>query len=250
MSKKIIYAEISSDGVTVCDTHIPLPPEVFCGDFDFGDASTVAALSLPKIKTNSLVLVANTRKTAVRVADITAEGTLTLSQDTQWRFVQKNFPIGDKMNEFTHTFDGSVFTNEAAKRVAQSSFFMVALPIAVSDIITKIGVALTGSIHNVARLDTAEHILFRKYSALHESAFILLPQEGGLRVLRIEENLPVVAHYISNDPEHREGEFMRFFGIIKSPPKVAIFVNCENDFAWLREILSSEIIDVPIRRLI
>ncbi|MCL2577821.1 MAG: hypothetical protein FWE27_07210 [Defluviitaleaceae bacterium] len=217
---KEIFAEVSDNTVTVGDMRIPLPPETFSGEFDFS--------ALPKIKTNSLVLVANIRKTVIRIAEL-SEGSV-LSTEKQWSFVEDNFPLGEKMNEDTHIFDGCVFKNNNG----QSRFFMAALPVFISDAIAKIGVALTGSIRRVARLDTAEYILFRKYAAeISEPALIFLPQESGIRILHIAENLPIAAHYISNNPLHREDEFSRFYSSLKSPPVKTVFTGDEDEFKWI-----------------
>jgi hypothetical protein len=195
--------------------------------------------SLKEFTGNFLVLVANTRKTAVRIADI-PPGVAAFSKEEQWKTVQEHFPIGEKMNESTHVFDGSVFTNSNG----QSRLFMAALPVNICEKFAKTGEEITGSVYKIKRMDTAEHILFRKYTNAakpDDSVFIFLPQENALRILHIAENLPNATFLISNNPTYREDEFFLFYNSIEEKPvKKAIFVNhCPTaDFEWLHVLLS------------
>jgi len=238
-NKEYIHAVISADSVTVnC--------EVF--SVNLSDAEEAEELNLPKINVPSIILVANTRKTAIRIANIDDSVIIkngNISQDTQWNLVQKTFPLGEKMNEDTHVFDGSIFVNENG----QSQFFIAALPVNICNIFAKIGVRLTGTIHRVARLDTIENILFKKYTAIsemHESVLIFLPQDDGLRLLHITANLPNATHYISYNPLYREDEFLRFYNSFcnsqdsETINKRAIFLknNTALNWQWLRDILS------------
>ncbi|MCL2224738.1 MAG: hypothetical protein FWB96_07210 [Defluviitaleaceae bacterium] len=203
-----MYAEISHDGVTV-------------------DGEFYAMDELPRLKVKELVLAANVRRTVIRVAEI---GASELSQDGQWALIEQCFPLGDMMNAETYVFDGSIFENENGAR----RFFMTALPVDISDMMAKVGVEMTGSIHRVARLDTVEHILFRQYvNEASEPVLIFLPQEDGIRILHIADNLPVGTNYISNDPLHREDQFSRFYNSLQAPPTKTIFPR-EGDFEWLR----------------
>jgi len=268
-----LYVDVASHGVTIYGldydsetAYFPLPAGIFDGLFaDSGDGALgatgsavedmIASLNLRLPKVGTTVLVANMGKTAVRIADlsgITKPTKKNFPEAKQWNLVAANFPIGKKMNENTHNFDGNIFANNNG----QARFFMTALPVAVSDIIAKIGIALTGSIHRVDRLDTAEHILFRRYAAkadATESLLITLPQDDGLRLLHIAENLPNAAHYISNHPTHREDEFLRFLNTINSTSKkdnnskTAILLNNKHtlqDWQWLHAILSVNDFDV------
>lgn len=220
---------------------------------EISEIGVPAELNLPKGAGNSLVLVANTHKTVVRVAklsNISKRGFSVLSQDDEWSLVKNHFPIGEKMNESTHVFDGCIFANKNG----QLRFFMTALPISVCNDFAKTGVELTGSIHRVARLDTAEHVLFRQFCEIppyDEALFIFLPQDNGIRILYISENLPASTHYISNNPTHRRDEFLRFYNAIPNqdePPKIvmerAVLLIPENipspDFEWLHILLSQK----------
>ncbi|MDR0272501.1 MAG: hypothetical protein LBI27_04205 [Clostridiales bacterium] len=225
MGRKALYVEISADGMVAENEYIPFSSDIFSDDFDFGEIKRIE-------KANSSVIVANTRKTAIRVADISHIADFSKKNYDRWNLIENNFPIGDRMNENTHVFDGCVFNGDNG----QSRFFMTALPVSACDVLAKIGVQLTGSIHRVARIDTIEHVLFERYveeTEEDESVLIFHPQDNGIRILHIENKLPNAAHYISNHPAHRENEFHRFYNSIKKPEikTRAIYLGENMDFA-------------------
>jgi hypothetical protein len=179
-----------------------------------------------------VVLIANTPKTAVRIASS--------DNENRWEIVKKFFPIGELMNENTHVFDGSLFANSNG----QSRFFIAALPVLACEKFAEIGVKLTGSIHRVVRLDTVEHVFFKKYCA-SDYSFIFFPQDNGIRVLHIAENLPNAAFFISNNPAHREDELLRFFESLGETAKNSLLINCEHEnYCWLENFLRKN--GVPI----
>jgi len=231
-----VYADITTKGITVYSsgagdsgmwetTFVPLPS----GLFD-ANGRNEAPLNLPKFKAKSVVLVANTRKTIIRIADSpTGE---------QWELISKTFPIGSKMNETTHIFDGSKFVNDKG----ESRFFMAALPVETCNTIVKIGEALTGSIYNLELIDTVEHVLLRQYTSVISggAVLILLPQDEGLRLLHIANGLPRSVGDISNNPQHREDEFSRYLqGIEKTALTKAVFLYREYEdiskWQWLHD---------------
>ena len=204
---------------------------------------------LPKIKASSVVLVANTRSTVIRVArlDEFSQKPKKLTMGDKWQLVLDNFPISSKMNENTHVFDGSIFTNKNG----QTCFFMAALPINVGEELVKIGVGIFGSVHSISRIDTAEHLLFQKYLAsgaegnIDGALLVFLPQDEGLRVLHIENGLPIGAGYIGNNPMYREDELRRFIVGAKVQVGRAVLPDCENecDFDWLEDALPGYKVD-------
>ncbi|MCL1878381.1 MAG: hypothetical protein FWF80_05950 [Defluviitaleaceae bacterium] len=167
-----------------------------------------------------MTLVANTRKTAVRIASVATA------------VFDMHFPFGIRMNKDTHVFDASFFENERGEKRC----FMAALPIETAEEIAAEGVKTAGSIHRIDRIETAEHLAFRKFCSEYETALIFLPQDDGLRVLHIDDNLPVAAHCISNSPVRRTEEFLLFYNAIENKPKIVLVEN-EKDLAWVREIL-------------
>jgi hypothetical protein len=180
-----------------------------------------------------IILVANTHKTILRIADCDA------SQKDRWQIIKDNFPIGEKMNENTHVFDGIFFMNANG----QSRFFMTALPVVICEEFVEIGVGITGSVHRINRLDTSEHIIFRKY--VHscgngEAVFVIFPHnDDSLRVLYITNGLPGAAHCISNDSAHRENEFLRFYETCDA--RRAILLTREGiDYEWLKLIFEKD----------
>ncbi|MCL1883278.1 MAG: hypothetical protein FWF81_05945 [Defluviitaleaceae bacterium] len=228
---KLPMAYISTETVVINGEVFPIDdPLPACKELS-GDNLTV-----PKIK--SLVLVANTRKTAARIARIS---TPSLARHEQWGLIEKSFLLSDKFNENTHVFDGCIFNKNG-----QSRFFMTALPIDICDIFAKVGERITGSIRRVERLDTIEHILFEKYAQEDdESILVILPQEDGLRILHILKGLPNAVHYISANPLHREDEFMWFLnvgGVISCEKLRLIFIG-DADYNWLCKLCTKTSID-------
>jgi len=205
-------------------------------------------------------IIANTRKTAVRIAYFSSsDGKVSnvatavlrgngngirgrVSTSTLDRGVHgalgEHFPIGEKMNEETHVFDHSFFEH-GGKQVC----FMAALPIETAN---ELMAEAVKSGRRVEIIETIEHLIFRKFCPEYESALIFLPQDGGLRLLQIHENLPAAAHFISNNPAHRANELRLFtnsFGTssfeanpFENEPKIALVEN-QRDFEWISEIL-------------
>ncbi|MCL1863562.1 MAG: hypothetical protein FWF78_08355 [Defluviitaleaceae bacterium] len=163
-----------------------------------------------------MVVVANTSKTIIRIAH---------SSVVNWETIKANFPIGEKINENTYVFDGSIF------KKGQTRLFLAALPFYVCDELAKEAAKRAGGVHKVKRIETAEHLLFRKYCESPDSdMYIFLPQDVGIRVLHLLDNLPNAAHYISNNPNHRESEFMRIYD---KSTKHAVLLDDGMDLDWL-----------------
>jgi len=235
--RKRLYAEISTSGVCIHTPrkgkggiweaeHIPLPSGLFdTGEIIASETTArdiISSLKLPRYKSFDLVLIANMRKTVIRIVEIPQRKRNTpIKPAAQWELVCSAFPLGERMNERTYVFDGCEFANEKG----EARFFMVALPVEVSDIIAQIGEAIVGSPYRLTCIDTIEHIILRKYIpkpiskntqpvqnttiTQEDELLILLPQDDGLRILHIQEGLPQTAHYISNNPSHRSGELLR-----------------------------------------
>ena len=229
-----IFADVTTKSVTVYSpgkggvwetVFVPLP----VGLFD--DANSDVVLDLPKFKASTVVLVANLRKTVIRVADVP------FGKHDRWDLASSAFPIGDKMNESNYVFDGSVFAGKSG----ESRFFMAALPAEISETFARIGDALVGSSYRIERIDTAEHILMRRYApeSRGTAMLILLPQGEGLRLLAIANGLPQAIHYISDHPDYREAEFLRCAQNITK----AIFLYSElehiSKWRWIHDILET-----------
>ena len=164
-----------------------------------------------------VTLVANTHRAVIRIAELPVGR---LSKQVQWRLVEENFPMGPLLNADTHIFDGSVFENNAGRRC----FMMAALPKAFAEPVGDMAVAKWGS--KLARMDTVEHLLFRRFVFTHEMKskrlcktenpmpmWVVFPQDIGFRVLHINDGLPRGAYYISNHPPLREAELVRVWEV-------------------------------------
>jgi len=254
-----IYAEVTSKNINV-----------------FAAKQKVASFVLPLEENTTYngksgVLIANVRQTAIRIVDITckpAQGkwglllqrTRKMEPISQWDLVKSVFPIGDKMNENTHIFDGSVFTNKDGTM----RYFMTALPMNVADEIAEAGVKLFGGPYRLKCLDTVENILFHQY-AKHgtEALWVIFPQDDGLRVLFLTDGLPRAAWYVSNNPQFREDEVLRCLRASVQPVEVqdagcakeiketalkrAAVLNTGWDLEWLCTLLAEQDVEVEQR---
>ena len=196
MRKRTLYAEVNDNGI--CNT----PSENF----------------------SSVVLVANTQKTAIRIAEISDVSR-----------IHEVFPIGEKMNENTHVFAGSKFVNDDMN---MSCVMCVALPFDFADTATREAANMFGSVYALDRLETIEHILFRHYAALaSEPMWVLLPQGDGLRILHTVWNLPRDTYTISNHPDLRQHELERTWSDAQNagitPERVVLLGdNIPSDWGW------------------
>ena len=176
----------------------------------------------------SAVLLANMPQAAIRVADMPRGDKLELGPNVtlkeiwqyntgkisklmrkatdEWETVMKVYPIGDKMNEKTHIFDGTMFTNSNG----ESRFFITAFSFDVADEIAKTGVTIFGREFRLKRVDTVEHLMFRHFAGQgNDAMWVIFPQGGGLRILLLTDGLPKAAWHVSNEPRFREGEVLR-----------------------------------------
>jgi len=229
--RRIIYIEAGAGGVWVYTPgggYEVLPFEAHV----FGDGeSMIQALSPDFVGTVAgmrkglvppeLVLVANTPRTIVRVADM-PEGNKKLTAEAKWELVRQAFPLGAAVNEESHVFDGCVYRNgEGAAR-----FFMAALPVEMADGITRLGAAVAGGAKRLARLECMEHVLFRRLclrEAVAGVQWVIFPQEAGLRVLTMADGLPLGAHFLPLLPEIREGAWLRAWE--EDTPERALFLS-------------------------
>jgi len=215
MSKR--YAEVTPDCIRIYTRK--------------GRGWDVASFSLP-IESGlalraSAVLLANMPQAAIRVSDVPKSEKLVLGPNVtlkeiwqfqktktekhmkkaadRWAMVTTVYPIGSMMNENTHIFDGTMFTNNDTSR-----FYMTAFSFDVADEIAKNGVAAFGNASRLKRIDTVEHLMFRHFCMQGTDAFwVVFPQGDGFRILLLTDGLPKAAWHVSNEPRFREGEILR-----------------------------------------
>jgi len=201
----------------------------------------------PKLKLGSHVtLVANTHRTAIRIAELTARGKR-LTNAAKWRLVEENFPLGPLMNANTHIFDGSVFENSTGRRC----FMMATLPKTIAEPTGELALEMWGNAHKLARLDTVEHMVFRHFAFTPKARnkririeenpaplWVVLPQGEGFRILHINDGLPQGAYYISNHPDLREAELQRAWETA-IPQRVVMLTRTQTSKppqdAWIKE---------------
>jgi len=204
----------------------------------------VAAQETQKIKTpafTNVVLITNSLKTAVRTS---AASVSKKQQKPDWNVVKSVFPIGDKMNEHTHIFDGKLFVNQ--NETPMACFFVVAIPTNTADNITNTAASIFGNVHKLKRIDTMEHVLFQYYVSLNktEPFAVIFSQGCGLRILFITNNLPQSAKTISNHPEFCEDEMSIVWDSLKEDPETApksvvlLKKQNNNELDWLLDFFS------------
>jgi len=175
-----------------------LPP----GFFDVKTNIDINELGLPKLKNTKIIFVVNKSNTIIRTAAISKPK---VSTKIKKELINNNFPICEQLNENTHVFDGKVFVNEKK----EMQFLMAAIPLNVSDVLTKIGEFITGEVKNILSIDVIENILAEEYRN-NKDLMLMLPQDNNLRLILIKNNLPVSVSTISNNLAYRKDELMRF----------------------------------------
>lgn len=192
-------------------------------------------------KRTPVVLVANTQKAAFRIT------TGPIKKLSKWELIESNFPIGLKMNESTHIFDGTIYNSPSS-----SCFLMVALPIQVANNLSNIATSQF-SIHSIKRLDTIENIIFNHFAPLaKEPLWLFFPQEDGMRILHMANFLPLNAHTISNNPNQCNYEATIILESAKKSPETfpqkAVFIESDSadNWGWLFNILKPMKITVEI----
>ena len=239
----------------------------------------VACFALPINGIDVGVLVANTAKAVIRVVDVPKQGKslwqlLKPSKTNHWDFVKSAFPIGAKMDETTHVFDGTMYSSSCG---AENRFCMTALPINIAEEFAQIGT------RKLKYLDTVESLIFKYYSATNDPLWVLFPQDDGIRILFLTNGMPKAAWYISNHPEFRKDEILRYLNGSKnmhrykqisntpslslvtdnriftapSPAPVfeneeitlnkAVILNTDIDLEWLYELLEAQGLEVEKR---
>ena len=184
-------------------------------------------------KGKKLVLVANCKKTIVRVADVHEfdhkRGFFRskISDSDAWEVIKSVFPFGPSINEETHLFDVCIY--------GEKKYVCFGLPADVCEKFAEIGVELTGSIHRVSRLETIENMIFAKHC--NESKVLIFPQDDGFKVLIVRDGLPENVFFISNHPERRDAEFERISASLGEERAICMssFMppGANNDLGWI-----------------
>jgi hypothetical protein len=219
LRKAIVYMEVGTGGAYAGSedpAFLPFAEGVF-GDGvamvealrrdETGFAKNVDAMARSGFIPSDIMLAANTPRALIRVSEPFASHKR-IAPDTRWKMVGEAFPLGDAVNENTHVFDGCAFDNGNGESV----FLMAALPVELADAIARFGEALAGKSQRLTRLDTVEHLLFRRFcteSAGDGNRWVVFPQESGLRVLVMEKGLPKATYFLPVLPGLRERALIR-----------------------------------------
>ena len=215
MPEATTYAIISAKNITVSARKKRSAGETVCISHDFAGPT----VNLPKIKARKVVLAVNLRRIVIRILPDEPENNESLFFTN------------------THVFDGEIYENDFGEK----RYLLAALPAEAADGITKIGVALFGSILRLERVDAIENILFKRF--VDEADFIMFPQEEGLRVLHAENKLPKSVGSISSHPKYKYDEYLRVI-TQKTAGGRAVFLYDEygdvEKWQWVIERLKNE----------
>ena len=163
--------------------------------------------SFAGIRARTLSMFANTHRTLLRIEALDSP---VRSQEQEWELFKSAFPFGERLNESSHIFDYTVVENSGGEKRA----LLAAIPAEFSDSCVRLGKEITRSIHRIKSLDFVENLILKKFAALSqngESFLIVLPQDNGFRLLSASRGLPVDVYFISNHPDFRAQEFLRFW---------------------------------------
>jgi len=189
-----------------------------------------------------VVLLANVKDVTTRVAVMPAKEKMKFWQQeitfsTQrkredlWELIKTHFPISEKMNTTTHMFDGADF---------DGCILLTAIPISIAENIAENCARLFGGKHKLKRLDTMQHHLLKRHSAeCLESTWIIFPEGQGFCIMHVENCTPKAVWHISNHPDFREEELLRY---IKTAPKRAVVYGEENE--WMDDMFASAGIEI------
>ena len=200
------------------------------------DKLEVADIAGLDFKGKKIVLVANFKKTIIRVADVHdfnhKRGFLRkkIADDDAWEVIRAVYPIGPSINEQTYLFDISVFGDK--------KYVCFGLPADLCEKLAQTGKELSGSLHRVSRLETVENFVFAKFG--FGDKIIVFPQDDGNRVLAIKNGLPEKVFFISSHPTRRELEFERLLESLgKKMPIYTLSFNpfgAEDDLEWVSSL--------------
>ncbi|MCL2373371.1 MAG: hypothetical protein FWC78_08230 [Defluviitaleaceae bacterium] len=203
--------------------------------------ANAAKLKLPRLM-GELRLVMHSHRTAIRVAELPAEKPKKPS--SEWAIIEENFPLGGKMNENSHVFDGSIFANPSG----QQHFLMAALPMEICEAAGKLGEGIFRRKNKIKAIEVIEHLVMRHHAGqAEEMTLIVLPQGDRLRLMQMVNCLPCQVYAINSNPEYRENEFSRIWKAFnENLPTKLLVLDSGQEWEWLQKFISNEEAEVEV----
>lgn len=231
MSRCTLCAEVSVNGLALylCTKKTVESALFALPEGAFGDAKRMAEPARKWLaqkasrRISSAVVLANTRRTALRFAKLTEEAAEStnkkphLARSVGFKTERKSrdlsayyralFPYGELFNEATHVFGGEALPGKRA-----DVLFLAALPTGLAEAFTGMCGEWGVPLRALKRISALELALL-KYFPSAETAYTLLclPQDNGVRLIHIRDGEPDCAGFISDDPAYRERELDRAF---------------------------------------
>jgi hypothetical protein len=190
-----LCAEVSADGLLLCvctqkaaeSARFALPEGAFGDGRRMAEPAREWLAQKAGRRISSAVILANTRRTAIRFAQGPEEA---------------SFPYGELFNETTHVFSGEALPGKRVRLLA-------ALPAELAGALTGMCGAWGLPLRAVKRIGVLELTLLKYFPFEAEYTLLCLPQDGGVRLIHRQDGQPDRADFISGDPAYREKELDR-----------------------------------------
>ena len=145
-----------------------------------------------------------------------------------WEQVCDVFPMGDLLNEDTHSFDSKIYTNDTSE-----IHWIAAVPKQIIEDTLLNALDALGKSSEVIKMEPIECRIIDLYSN-KEDAWLVFPQDENFRIIVIIDSLPSEVRLISKNKELIESQLNRMV-----VPKEICFIDIpwvDNiDISWIHE---------------
>jgi len=94
-------------------------------------------------------------------------------------------------------------------------------------------------------IDTLDYRITRYLSKLYSSIlWILLPQEPGIRLIVLQNGIPLSSYFFSNNPDFRENELTRIWLHESFSPQHAVILSDDKAYEWLNYFLKEKFVEL------
>ena len=175
------------------------------------------------IKKRASVLLLNSSKIIYRALHVQKN-----ELKATWEQVCDVFPIGDLLNENTHSFDSKIYANNNSKL-----HWIAAVPKQIIEDTLSNVLNILGKSSEVKTMDTLECRIIDLYRD-EEDTWLVFSQDGSFRIVVIVDSLPSEVRLVSINKELMESQLKRM-----DAPKRICFIDVpwfDNiDISWLHE---------------
>jgi len=228
LAKTITCIEIGSQTLYIWQVNqkrgVSPPEQITVPKNTLWNPQSLTQLIKGQIFGRKLLFLLNTSQTIVRLSD----ETVTASD------IEKTFPFVKQPEEYVFSYD---IIGEKTWITAVPS----ETPISLVEMCRLKGVR-SGRIQAI---DTLEYRMSRYLGNLHKSPFwLLLPQEPGIRLITLQNGMPILCYFFSNDSNFRLQEITRIWLCQPTPPQSAYILSDNPAYLWLHEFLKEKSVGV------